>query len=154
MVVYFVDTTVLCNLLPVPGRDQHRVEVIAELSEKLASGSTLILPVAAVVEVGNHIAGLANGHARRRTAELFKTLLEMVCENEAPWTLHQFTWGEGFIRSFVSGAMTGMDLVEHTVNGIGGGDLSILAERATYRARTGIHEVHLWTRDGGLAAHN
>ncbi|OEV00701.1 MULTISPECIES: hypothetical protein [Streptomyces] len=52
--------------------------------------SDLILPVTAVLETGNHVARIANGHARRLCAERFSATLRMVVERKAPWTLdHQ-----------------------------------------------------------------
>ncbi|WP_158687542.1 hypothetical protein [Streptomyces sp. AA1529] len=44
----------------------------------------------AVLETGNHVTRIANGHARRLCAERFSATLRMVVERKAPWTLdHQ-----------------------------------------------------------------
>lgn len=153
MTVYFVDTSVFCNLLPIPGRDQHRAEVLAELQAKQQAQATLILPVAAVIEASNFIAQLSNGGERRQTAEKFRSLLRMICDDAAPWRLHQFTWGSEFLESFIAGAGTGMDIVGHAVGGLGGGDLTILTERQAYKARTGLHDVQIWARDAVLEAY-
>jgi hypothetical protein len=82
MTVSFVDTSILCNMLPVPGRDQQRDEVIEELREKLAEGETLILPVTAVIETGNFVAQLKDGRA--------------------PWRLHEFERGATFLDGLLS----------------------------------------------------
>lgn len=65
--VVFVDSSVLLNLLDVPGKNSDRGGVTAEFKAHAASGVTLIIPMAAVVEVGNHIAQLP-GHDRRDRA--------------------------------------------------------------------------------------
>lgn len=54
---------------------------------------------------------------------------------------------------FIAGANTGMDLVQHAVNRLGAGDLSILAERAAYAKRAEIGDVRIWTRDAQLSAY-
>lgn len=152
MAIYFVDTSILCNLLPVPGRDQHRDEVIAEF-KRITPGALLIMPVATLIETGNFIAQLSDGRVRRRTAETFKQTLMMICVDKAPWQLHLFAWDAEFLASFAEGAGTGMDVVEHAMCQLGAGDLSILTERAAYVRRTGIKDVRIWTRDIALAAY-
>ena len=68
--VVFVDTSVLCNLLPVPGFDQNAGEVREQMSARLKHDESLfILLITTVIETGNHIAQIKNGDARRRTAE-------------------------------------------------------------------------------------
>jgi hypothetical protein len=124
------------------------------MKEKQRRRDTLILPAAAVIETGNHISQVSDGGLRRETALKFKELLELILVDRAPWRLHQLNWGESFLQSLVEGAETGMDLVEHAVNRVGGGDLSILAERLAYKERTAIADVRLWTRDSQLLAHD
>jgi hypothetical protein len=59
--VEFVDTSVLLNILDVPGKNQDRQHVVEELREKTARGVQLIIPVSAVIETGNHITNLPDG---------------------------------------------------------------------------------------------
>lgn len=152
--VSFVDTSILCNLIPVPGRDQDRSEVTAEMLDKQKSHEVLILPVTALIETGNFIAQISDGDARRKTAKIFEELLQLVIKNKAPWRLHQFTWGAEFLDSFIAGGGTGIRFVDHATRALGGGDLCILTERDLYRTRTGIPVVNIWTRDTALAAHS
>ncbi|WP_371780877.1 hypothetical protein [Streptosporangium subroseum] len=88
--VEFVDTSVLCNLLDVPGKNQDRKNVLRTLEEKRACD--LILPVTAVIETGNHIAQLSDGRLRRQYADKLSKLLELVIIGEAPWVLHTVEW--------------------------------------------------------------
>ena len=154
MTVWFVDTSVFCNLLPVPGLDQHRKEVLAEFSIRMADKSVLILPVTAVVETGNFIAQLPDGRLRRSTAKRFVDVLQLVIEGRAPWRLHQFEWGVAFLQRLLDGGGTQIPLVVHAENKLGAGDLCILTERQTYTLRTGITDVKVWARDAALEAHN
>ena len=69
--IVLVDTSVLMNVLNVPGRNQDREAVIAEFTRLVQGGAHLFLPMAAVFEAGNHIAQLADGQARRSAATIF-----------------------------------------------------------------------------------
>jgi hypothetical protein len=152
--VSFVDTSILCNLLPVPGRDQDRSAVLTEMKAKLHADETLILPVTAVIETGNFIAQLPRGDVRRSVAQLFSDMLELVLQGAAPWQLHRFMWDDQFLRTLLTGAGTAMTLVEHAVARVGSGDLCILAEREIYVARSGLAHVSIWTADGSLASYS
>src|SRR5262249_44707364 len=152
--VWFVDTSVLCNLLPVPGHDQHRASVQNEMLARQRAGDAFILPLTAVIETGNHISKLPDGRVRRRTAEKFCKVLSMVKDGTAPWRLHVFSWNEDFLQSLVDGATTGRSLVDHAMNNVGCGDLCVLAEREIYRERTGLTDVRVWSLDLELLAYS
>jgi hypothetical protein len=64
--IVIVDTSVLLNILDVPGRNESRAEVLAELGKLIEASNHLFVPMAAIVEVGNHIAQLGNGALRRK----------------------------------------------------------------------------------------
>ncbi len=154
MTVWFVDTSILCNMIPVPGRDQDRDKVLASLKEKQEARDTLVLPVTAIVETGNHISHLQNGHERRRAASTFDRLVRLVIAGKAPWHLHIFSWDRTFLSALLDGASTGSSLIEHAIAKVGCGDLCVLAERDLYRKRTAIQDVRIWTLDHQLASHN
>jgi hypothetical protein len=151
--VEFVDTSVLCNLLDLPGKNQDREAVKLELQQKRAA-SHLILPVTTVIETGNHIAQLKAGHDRRDRAKQLHTLLELVIEGKAPWVLHTVEWGESFLRHLLSGAGTSVPLTDHAMSGVGLGDLCILAERELYRQRVTGVDVLIWSLDHQLSAYS
>lgn len=151
MAVHFIDTSVLCNMVPVPGRDSDRDVVIEDLQAKVAARDVLILPVSAVVETGNFIAQVAEGQLRRSAAVKLEALLRLAANGQAPYVFHDFSWSPGFVQRFLDGAGTGQDFVGHAVSGLGAGDLLILAEMDAYRARTRL-DVRLWTRDHQLAS--
>ncbi len=150
--ISFLDTTVLCNLIPVPGRDQHRNEVRAEMAARLGRGEQFILPITAVIETGNFVAQLADGRERRHCAQTLGEMLRLVCQRKAPWVLHDVEWSRPFLESFLAGADTGATFIELAMQGLGAGDLCILTERAAYRERVRL-DVGIWSLDQGLAAH-
>lgn len=151
--VVFLDTSIVCNLVPVPGFDQDSAEVTEEMSTRMKSGTQFILPITAVIETGNHIAQLPKGDARRKAADRFSTILTMVISNRSPWVLHDIAWNTAFLQSFLDGAETGSSYVQHALNGVGAGDLCILTERQQYQSRSHL-AAEIWTLDHGLNAHN
>lgn len=152
--VRFVDTSVLCDLLKVPGKCQRHDEVLDELRSLGASPVSLVLPIAAIIETGNHIAHAPGGHGRRASAKAFVELLRLAARSQAPWVLHSVAWddrmldmlceGPGSVGSFISVAGAGA---------LGAGDISILAECELYAARTAGVDVGVWTHDERLAAY-
>ncbi|WP_329132292.1 hypothetical protein OG552_12630 [Streptomyces sp. NBC_01476] len=146
--VEFVDTSVLCNLLGIPGKCQDRERVAAELKRKEAARDCdLLLPVTAVIETGNHIAQLPDGRQRRTHAEIFAKVLQSVVEGKAPWALNAVEWDAAHLSALIAGGTTGSSLVEHACNRLGCGDLNILIERDRYLARTSGVEAGVWTLD-------
>ncbi|WP_052847813.1 hypothetical protein [Streptomyces avicenniae] len=152
--VEFVDTSVLCNLLEIPGKSQHRDKVQEQLRQKLAARDCdLLLPMTAVIETGNHIAQLADGRVRRSCADRFAAVLRMVADGRAPWVLNEVEWDAGHLRLLVEGGRTGSSLVEHACNRLGCGDLNILVERDRYLARTSGVQAAIWTLDELLSSY-
>jgi len=150
--VYFIDTSVFCNILPVPGRDQDRVDIVEEL-KKRQDYATLILPITTIIETGNFIAQLATGGERRAAAARFVNVLRLICEGKAPWSLHQFAWDLEIVQDLIDGAGTGSGLHEHAEAKVGAGDLTILAEMRSYAHRASPAKVEVWSLDAGLAAY-
>jgi hypothetical protein len=152
--VHFVDTSILLELLAVPGKSQQPGPVKQRLDELLSLGTQLVLPIAAVIETGNHIVQLPDGTSRRSCAERFVALLRMTAAERLPWVLHTVAWDERMLTKLCDGtAMTGpfVDLAGAGV--IGTGDLAILAECESYAERTAHVEVKVWTLDERLAAY-
>src|SRR6476469_9842019 len=152
--VNFVDTSIVCNLLSIPGKCSDREEVAQEHKAKQDARESFILPVTAVIETSNHIRHVPNGIDRRVCAEKFASMLRLVAEEKSPWILNEFTWGRGTIQALLEGCETGMTFVEHSVGGLGGGDLCILCEKQIYRERTKISAVRVWSRDVILRSHD
>ena len=151
--VIFIDTSILCNIVPVPGFDQHREKVRAEMKEYVEKKAKFILPITTVIETGNHIAQLAGGDDRRESAERFSEILRLVVEHKAPWSLVDVEWREDFLSDLLEGADTEESLVDLAVRKVGLGDLCILTERMIYERRTQLRAT-IWTLDKALAAHN
>lgn len=150
--IAFIDTSVLCNLVPVPGWDQDRDRVHAEYKTRKDENQQFILPITAVIETGNFIAQVPDGRVRRRTADAFDKLLRLIQSRKSPWVLHDVAWNADFIGLLLDGAATGISYVDHAQAKVGAGDLTILTEREQYRSRSGL-DADVWTLDSALAAH-
>ena len=150
--VVFIDTSVLCNIVPVPGWDQDTDEVLGELQVRLREGQELVLPATAVIETGNFIAQIPDGGLRRGTAERFSEILRLICAGEAPWILHDFAWNRVFLAELISGTDSGSTYIEHATNQVGAGDLCILTEVHQFRTRSRV-PAKIWTLDLALSAY-
>lgn len=66
--VCLIDTSIFTNILNVPGRNQNKADVNHAFREYIDLGCTFILPMATIIETGNHIAQNGDGRLRRDTA--------------------------------------------------------------------------------------
>lgn len=154
--VVFIDTSVLLNLLDVPGKNSHHQQLREEFNALVAGDVTLVIPIAAVIEVGNHIAQLSDGNLRRDRATTFTGFLRASLEGVAPWVVSGASWDETFLRRLLDGHGSLPGLVELSSEKLGSGDVSILHELDRYRRRSDLPSklpVRLWTLDGQLAAY-
>jgi hypothetical protein len=151
--VVFVDTSVLLNLLDVPGKNSERVALAAEFKALVSAGAALVIPVAAVVEVGNRIAQLSSGGHRRDRAQRFAAFLRPPPDGRAPWVVSGASWDETLLGRLVDGHDPAPGLVDLCTDKVSSGDASILHELYRYRERTDLPSatpVPLWTVDALL----
>lgn len=149
-----LDTSVLCTLLGVQGfgtsgPDQHtREELQGLLDAEIKAGAALVLPLAAIIETGNHIANSTAGRydAAGRLAEMIKATLD----GESPWIAfaeQSDLWvGEALQRlidEWPTNANAGRSM----------GDLMIV-DVAEHYAQAGIWDVVIFTGDEGLRAYS
>lgn len=142
--VVIVDTSVFLNILDVPGFNKSWDNVFEELQVSINNGDHLFIPMAAIVEVGNHIAQLANGAARRTSAQKFVEEVKKALANEAPWKPINFPSNHevlGWLESFTEAAVIGM----------GVGDLSIKKEWEELCNKYSMSRVRVWSLDSDLA---
>lgn len=142
--IVLIDTSVLMNVLDVPGFNQHRAQVLAEFRRLIEESAHIFLPMAAVLEAGNHIAQLPDGGLRRTHARNFADQIRKALHGEAPWRPMQFpdhatvaTW----LDHFPDAAMVG--------HGIG--DLSIQEHWKALCGRHPLSRVRVWSLDDDLA---
>jgi hypothetical protein len=150
--VCLIDTSVFTNLLNVPGRNQHKEDVTQAYQEYVELGCTFILPMATIIETGNHIAQNGDGRVRRETAQRFVIAVKAAFEGSAPWSPSDFpsaaeilTWLDTFPDH------AGRNKAPDKPNeGTSFGDLSIIQEFEKCCRRFAMSEVFIWSLDSDV----
>jgi hypothetical protein len=145
--ICIIDTSVFCNILDVPRRNQHHADSMAELEAMVAAEHTLLLPLAAIYETGNHIAHNGDGTLRRRTAQVFVAQVRAAFSGDAPWTPTLVPEPEEFIDWLG-------EFPDHAGRGIGMGDLSIVKAWEEQCALHQARRVFIWSYDGHLQGYD
>ena len=145
MNVRFIDTSVMANMLSIPEKCSDAEKIQNEFKKAIEDKEILILPIATIIETGNHIAHIANSNSRRTTAEKFGEYLRKTAEGEAPWRLY----GVGIDKE---GLLYLADHIEeNAVRKIGIGDMSIIHAYEQYRDTVpGIGRIMIWSTDTHL----
>lgn len=151
--ICIIDTSVFLNLLNVPNRNQYKHQVVRDFETYSDNGATFILPMATIIETGNHIAQNGDGGTRRKTAERFCKAVIGAFNGDAPYKPSDFpnkaeilTWIDRFPN------LAGQNKTpQKTTEGTSFGDLSIIEEfnkavELTHR----MTEVFIWSLDADL----
>jgi hypothetical protein len=145
--VAIVDTWILTNVLDIPQRNQDREAVLARFEREIQAKTNLLLPMAAIVETGNHIAHIPDGRVRRQRAELFVAQVRQALEGTAPWTPLPFP-DKATVLSWLDG-FPDMAMCE-----IGIADHSMIELWKQQCARFPERRVFIWSVDGHLSGHD
>jgi len=89
--VLIIDTSILCVWLDVPGKttcgpdhdrwDRPRVD--KKIHVETQAGTTFVLPLASIIETGNHIAQAP--HSRKERADALADLIRQSADELTPW---------------------------------------------------------------------
>lgn len=154
MKVLIVDTTILCVWLEVPnmgpcgpkGDEWDLARVKDKISMEQRKGTLFVLPLATIIETGNHITQ-ANGDIFD-LVNRFADFMIQTAEGNTPWaafTSQNVLWNEVGLKSLAERwrrtAISGQSL----------GDASIV-DVAEYYSQSG-NEVEILTADSGLKAY-
>ncbi|MGN7874025.1 hypothetical protein ACTJKJ_10685 [Roseateles sp. 22389] len=142
--IVLLDTSVLLNVLDIPGFNETREAVIAEFEQLIDREAHLFIPMAAVFETGNHIAQLTDGRLRRHCAERFVSAIQAAIDDQAPWKPMRMPDVE-LVRTWLN------DFPEAAMRGHGMGDLSIRKEWQTQCEQFSMSRVRVWSLDQDLA---
>lgn len=150
MKITLIDTSVLCELLQVPGKSEpeRKAEMLEEVDLRSSEGERLVLPFTAVVETGNHI--VQSGGDRHRVAERLADFLRLALRGDSPFFVPELAFGREFVAAVADGASTGQTLAQLATHKVGTGDVSILVQRDQLRSGGDFTAVDVWTLDRGL----
>ncbi len=153
--VTFIDTSILCELLQVPGKSQpSNAEVRAELERRAKKGERFVVPVTAVIETGNHIAQAKSGD-RHAAATRLVDLLRAAMAGNRSFLLQAFSWDARFFGDLCDGNHTGKTFAELAGARMGAGDVAILVELDRFvEGSAFLHsDMDLWTEDHALSSY-
>ena len=152
--VFVVDTSILCVLLGIPGMDTcgpdddrwdyERCKAVFD--KETDDGTTFVLPIATIIETGNHISQVL--HSRRVKAQELVEIVRKTLNEEEPWAAfsqQEPLWtNEGWnkiIDEWPDLANAGISIGDATIRDV-----------AEYYAKAGF-EVTIFTGDAGLKAY-
>lgn len=91
-----IDTSIFLTLLNVPHCNQDFEKVCSDFQDYSEAGCEFILPLATILETGNHIAQNGDGNQRRDAAQRFVTIVLESIEDKTPWKAQDFPSLETF----------------------------------------------------------
>lgn len=147
MTIALIDTSIFCELLPVPGMAEDHVGHLELLEKKVDAKESLLLPMATLFETGNHIGQNGDGRVRRSTALRFVKDVRDALDEKSPFAPLQFpseTDVERWIDAFPDWATQGSGL----------GDLSIVKDWERQCALAPRVRVYIWSKDKHLAGYD
>lgn len=149
--ICLIDTSVFLNLLNVPNCNQEREFVTQSFREYVELDCTFLLPMATLIETGNHIAQNGDGTKRRMAALRFVEEVKAAFKGDAPWRTTAFPdpaeileWIEKFPD------LAGQNKAPDKQEGTSFGDLSIIEEFNKVCKRFPMSEVFIWSLDSDL----
>lgn len=150
--VTFIDTSVLLEILQVPGKSDAATgaELVAEMDLRSQAGERFVIPVTTIIETGNHIAQCDGD--RYQVAGRLVRLLRAAAEEDGPWRVLQTRFDAEFLAALCEGDSTGQPLPSLAAAKIGAGDVALLVERDTLLAGSAVAAASVWTLDAGLAS--
>ncbi len=148
MNVRFIDTSIMLNLLEVPDRCDDKELVKQEWKEVLQRKETLIMPIATIIETGNHIAHISDGTVRRTVTMKFAEFLKKTADSKAPWTLY----GNGLEKEEIK--YIAEHLIKFTQIKMGIGDMTIIyAYEKFLKEEPAIGTIMIWSTDKHLSSY-
>lgn len=150
--ICLIDTSVLCNILNVPGYQDDREEVLLRFKSLVEADAALHLPYATIIETGNHIAHHNDGRVRRRVAEQLRECVLDGLDGRAPWQVTAVD--PGGLRRVISEFPDRVLENDQRNRGVSLADNTIIDE---WRRQCRLHparRVFIWSLDGHLRAYD
>jgi hypothetical protein len=149
MNIRFIDTSIMTNLLKIPFRCENAQEVSVEFETAIRADERLVLPLATIIETGNHIAHINDGNIRRKIANNFSDFIRASLDNESPWFYDSFELSKEDLLYIAD------NLPQKAMAQIGLGDISIIRQYENFKEKNGaIGKIMIWSVDGHLKMYN
>lgn len=154
--ICLIDTSIFLNLLDVPNRNNEREQAGTDFIVFRKMGVQFFLPMATIIETGNHIAQNGDGGTRRSTAQRFCKQVKAALIGEAPYQISEFPGSVevlSWLDAFPDHASQNKS-PKKTTEGTSFGDLSIIQEYEKCRRRFSMSEIFIWSLDADLASYH
>jgi hypothetical protein len=137
-------------MLDVPNRNQERAAVMKTYQEYVDLKFTFLLPIATIIETGNHIAQNGDGRIRRNTAQLFVEQVTASFKGDIPWIPTSFINQEEtqWLTEFPH--LASQNKAPRKLEGTSFGDFTIIEEFKQICLRCPMSEVFIWSLDSDL----
>ena len=152
MSVCLVDTSILCEILQVPNKCGNHKEISAQMQHKLETDSMLV-PISAIIETGNHIGHNGDGHQRRDAAARFVDFVRDAIAGNPRFIPTPFFEPE-ILRDWLEGFPDWAMRTDSKGKGSGLGDLTIVKEWERQCALNRGRRVYIWSTDQHLSAYD
>ncbi|MGE8045860.1 hypothetical protein ACQKO6_16870 [Pseudomonas monteilii] len=145
--ICLLDTSIFLEILNVPVKAQQHERIVEQLAERIRQKESLFLPMATILETGNHIGQNGDGGARRACAERFVIQVSKALAGGSPFKPISFLEAEElgvWLREFP----------DHATGGSGLGDLSIIHDWTRLCSQNRARRVYIWSLDVHLGSYD
>ncbi len=143
--VCLIDTSIFVEILNVPMKAQRHLETLQQLEQRIHGRESLFLPMATILETGNHIGQNGDGVMRRNCAENFVQQVKAALAGRSPFKAISFLQ-EDEMHAWL------LEFPEHAMRGSGLGDLSIIHDWKRLCSLNPARRVYIWSADNHLNA--
>lgn len=145
--ICLIDTSIFVEILRVPGMDSHHADVFSELEDRISREEALFLPMATILETGNHIGQHGDGRLRRACAERFVQQVGAALNGQSPFKPISFLEAEQ-LQAWLA------EFPDHAGRGSGLGDLSIIHDWQRLCEQNPQRRVCIWSLDRHLSGYD
>lgn len=141
--ICLIDTSIFLEILNIPNKVTQNSKIIDLLEEKIKANESLFLPMATILETGNHIAQNGDGNLRRQCANQFIIQVEKALKGESPFKPISFLKSEELQQWLTQ-------FPDYAMQGVGLGDLSIIHDFNRFCQQNKGRRVYIWSLDKHL----
>jgi predicted nucleic acid-binding protein len=151
MTIVLVDTSVFCELIEIPRMCSEHKSYRKLFEVRIKDGERFLLPMATLLETGNHIGQNGDGSQRRKAAERFVRLVTQAIAGDTPFTATPFVVPET-LAAWLGELPGWVTRADAKGKGSGLGDLSIHHEWVHQCKLHPRRRVYVWSKDAHLSS--